>query len=350
MPAGALILALSIGLAGLVGFAAAHGGICAVRAVEDLLEGRGAALFLGFLKCAVWVALVTPPLAWTMVPGAGLACSYPLGWPVVVGGFLFGVGAAVNGGCAFSTVSHLAAGDLGAGFAMLGLGLGFALHEAAIGPLLPAPAPRPSALAHGEPWAIAIFAAAGVWAVREAVRLARPGPGGRVDRAMAAIGLAGGARYTLHGPWVYTAGLAQGVAWAVRVGPAPSGLIPLLFLGVLGGAALAARARGRLRLRGATRLAVARGLGGGALMGAGAALVPGGNDALVLHALPALAAHAALAYAALVCGAGTTLLAARVLRRVRPLRRSGWRRCHSAQTRPRDIRGRHSDTPAASTA
>jgi uncharacterized protein len=349
MPTGALILALSIGLAGLVGFAAAHGGICAVRAVEDLLEGRGAALFLGFLKCAVWVALVTLPLTWTMVPGARLACSYPLGWPVLVGGFLFGMGAAVNGGCAFSTVSHLAAGDLGAGFAMLGLGLGFALHEAAIGPLLPAPAPRPSALAHGGPWAVLIFAAAGVWAVREAVRLAN-GPGVRVGRAMAAIGLAGGALYALHGPWVYTAGLAQGVAWAARGGPAPSGLIPLLFLGVLGGAALAARVRGRLRLRGATRLAVARGLGGGALMGAGAALVPGGNDALVLHALPALATHAALAYAALVCGAGTTLLTARVLRRLRPLGCSGWGRRHSAQTRPRDILGRHSDSPAASTA
>ena len=145
MPEGAPILALSVGLAGLVGFAAAHGGICAVRAVEDLLKGRGGALFLAFLKCAVWVAAITLPLAWAMVPGAHLALSYPLGWPAAAGGFLFGVGAALNGGCAFSTVSHLAAGDLGAGFALLGLGFGFALHDAGIGPLLPTPEPQPSA-------------------------------------------------------------------------------------------------------------------------------------------------------------------------------------------------------------
>ena len=40
-------------------------------------------------------------------------------WPVAVGGFLFGIGAALNGGCAFSTLTHLAMGNLGAGFALL---------------------------------------------------------------------------------------------------------------------------------------------------------------------------------------------------------------------------------------
>jgi hypothetical protein len=68
-----------------------------VRAVEDLLEGRGGALFLAFLKCSVWVAAVTLPLAWAMVPGARLAFAYPLGCPAAAGGFLFGVGAALTG-------------------------------------------------------------------------------------------------------------------------------------------------------------------------------------------------------------------------------------------------------------
>ena len=43
-------------------------------------------------------------------------------------------------------------------------------------------------------------------------------------------------------------------------------------------------------------------------------MVPGGNDALVLHALPALQPHAALAYAALVAGAACALLLLRALR------------------------------------
>ena len=90
-------------------------------------------------------------------------------------------------------------------------------------------------------------------------------------------------------------------------------LVPLLILAVLAGALLAARARNRLRLRRPTCAAVARCLAGGLLMGTGAALVPGGNDALVLHAAPGLALHAALAYAALVTGVGGTLLRARAL-------------------------------------
>src|SRR5215218_9914601 len=102
MPPDPALLALSIGLAGLVGYAAAHGGICAVRAIEDLLDGRGGALFLAFLKCSIWVAAVTLPLAWGALPGGHSAVGYLLTWQVAAGGFLFGVGAALNGGCAFS--------------------------------------------------------------------------------------------------------------------------------------------------------------------------------------------------------------------------------------------------------
>ena len=67
------IVALSVGLAALVGFAAAYGGICAVRAVRDLLEGRGGTLFLGFLKCspmAKWVSVekAQPPFTAAPIP------------------------------------------------------------------------------------------------------------------------------------------------------------------------------------------------------------------------------------------------------------------------------------------
>jgi uncharacterized membrane protein YedE/YeeE len=308
-------LVLSVCLAGLVGFAVAHGGICAVRAINDLLDGRGGALFLAFLKCSAWVAAITLPLNWIMVPGGHFAPGYPLAWPVAAGGFLFGVGAALNGGCAFSTVSHLGAGDFGQVFALLGLGLGFALHGLWIGPLVPPAALLPpDALARPEAWSLALLAAAWLWAAREASRLRRPAPDTGADRMMAVVALASGALYVLHGPWVYTAGLAQGAAWAARVGPAPSALLPLLFAGTLAGAVLAAWKRGRLRPRRPEPRPAMLGLVGGVLMGVGAALVPGGNDALILHALPALLPHAAMAYAALVAGAACTLALLRIRR------------------------------------
>ena len=41
---------------------------------------------------------------------------------------------------------------------------------------------------------------------------------------------------------------------------------------------------------------------GGLLMGAGAALVPGGNDVLLLNAIPGMSPHAIPAYAAMLAG------------------------------------------------
>lgn len=306
MPSGATLAVLSTGLAGLVGFAAAHGGICAVRAVEDLFDGRGGGLFLAFLKCSIWVAAITLPLSWAMVPGAHIASAAPLAWPVAAGGFLFGVGAALNGGCAFSMISHLGAGDSGQLCTLFGLGLGFALHDAWIGPLVPPAAPQPGPLARPEAWSLVLLAAAWFWTAREALRLRRFAPSARTDRTMAVVGLASAVLYAIHGPWMYTASLAQGAVWA-KGGAAPSAPLLLLSAGALAGAALAAWVRGRFRPRRPRLGPALRGLAGGALMGVGAAMVPGGNDALVLHGLPALLPHAALAYAALVAGAACVL-------------------------------------------
>ncbi len=313
---GAAVLALSLALAAVVGFAAARGGVCAVRAIDGVVNGRGAELFVGFLKCSVWVFAVTLALAWTAVPDARLAFGYPLTWEAAAGGFVFGLGAAANGGCAFSTVTDLGAGDLGAPAAFLGIGLGALLHGTYVAPLLPVRVPAPSVLMRPEPWSAALLLAAAAWAAFElAALLRRRRRRPEIGAAMAAIGVAGGALYALHGPWVYTVVLAQGAAWAARIGPPPSALLPALFAALVAGAALSAWSRGRFELRRPGAIAVARRLAGGSMMGAGAALVPGGNDVLVLHALPGLAPHAPLAYAALVTGVATVVLAARMARR-----------------------------------
>ncbi len=46
-------------------------------------------------------------------------------------------------------------------------------------------------------------------------------------------------------------------------------------------------------------------------MGFGAALVPGGNDVLILHAIPILSPHALPAYLAMLAGICVTLVAMR---------------------------------------
>src|ERR671919_718090 len=117
-----MAFAVSLLLAALRGFAIHRGSVCMVRGVAEVLSTGRAYMLLSFGKSAIWVLIVTTPVLW-LVPSP-----HPLaqGWSVSVyafsGGFLFGIGAAVNRGCAFSTLGRLGNGEVGA---MLTLG-GFA--------------------------------------------------------------------------------------------------------------------------------------------------------------------------------------------------------------------------------
>jgi sulfur transporter len=70
-------------------------------------------------------------------------------------------------------------------------------------------------------------------------------------------------------------------------------------LAVLAGAITASALGGRFVLRAASGAQLGRSLVGGATMGFATILVPGGNDTLLLSALPSLAAHGAVAYLAM---------------------------------------------------
>ena len=56
-----------------------------------------------------------------------------------------------------------------------------------------------------------------------------------------------------------------------------------------------------------------RNIGGGVLMGMGTALAPGGNDVLVLYAIPVLSPHALPAFAAMAVGVVAGLVFMRAL-------------------------------------
>ena len=309
-----LALIASAAFAFAIGYAAQRGSICAVRGVAELIETRRPRLMLSFLRCALWVTLVSLPLIWLAPSRAHLGEVY---WPTLAiagGAFLFGIGVALNGGCSFSTIIHLGAGDASYAATLAGLLAGFALEGALIGPATAAGSASP--LATPSPAGAALFVALlawGGWELRR--RRGRTAPGGWApEKAVAVMGLCGGVLYALHGSWMYTALLdRRGVG-----GPAAEPMILLLLGFILAGAALAARRARRWRAALAGRDA-ARRLLAGTLMGFGAALVPGGNDVLVMHAFPAASPHALPAYAALLAGVATTLIARRSLRRSPPV-------------------------------
>jgi uncharacterized protein len=113
---------------------------------------------------------------------------------------------------------------------------------------------------------------------------------------MTIIGVLGGLLFATGAPWSYSTLLRvlgnltehqeATLATATIVGP----------LGALAGALAAAALGGRFALRTPSGVQLGRSLIGGGIMGFAIILVPGGNDTLLLSALPSLARHGALAY------------------------------------------------------
>src|SRR5207249_6418247 len=85
--------------------------VCTVRAIAEIMSSRRALMLASVGRSVLWVWAVTFPAFW-LVPEAGRAIA---GWSLtgtaVLGGFLFGLGAAINGGCAYSTMARFVDGD-----------------------------------------------------------------------------------------------------------------------------------------------------------------------------------------------------------------------------------------------
>ncbi|HYC01793.1 MAG TPA: YeeE/YedE thiosulfate transporter family protein [Azospirillaceae bacterium] len=317
---------VSLLLAFCVGFAVRRGGVCALSGVEDLASGRGPAMFLSFLKASGWVVLVTVPLSWIW-PTVTLAPAMAPSLLALTGGMLYGVGAAINGACAFATLSRLGSGDISFSLTLVGMAAGYVAQAAIVGTVAHPP-PLQSPLAGPEPWVLALLLGVAALLAAELVRLwrvdgfgrgrARDGSGGKTGwdkgASMLVIGTGAGLLYAIHGAWMYTATLHDLVsgfplaeeAWRLA-----------LLAAVLAGAAFSSRAKGIWRTTKRSPSVWAAHLGGGMLMGFGALLVPGGNDVLVLQAIPGLSPHAIPTYLAMCGGMALVLLIRREAKGVR---------------------------------
>lgn len=303
-----LLLSMLCGIG--FGYAAQRGSICAVRGVADLIDRRSFRQFGAAPRCSLWVVATAVPLVW-IYPDAHLAPIHAISLAALLGGLIFGMGAALNGSCSFGTIIGLGAGDLSYLATLAGTAAGFAL-QARIGPAAPA-AVGPGLLE--APSSIGLYLIAAAWALcaNELRRLGlRPRRRRRwsPERAVALMGITGGVLYALNGSWAWTVTLQRGVA-AMAGAPIWEPRLGLIFVACVAGAAWGVRRRVRLRLN--LRAWPAR-LAGGAVMGAGAAYVPGGNDALLLHGAPALSPHVLVAWPALLAGVAIALLAGRRLR------------------------------------
>lgn len=314
-----LITAVSLSLAALVGFASHRASLCTVRAVGELMSRRSSYLLQSFGKAVLWATLAAGTLTlWIGVPAPATLTRIPIPY-AIFGGFLFGIGAAINGGCSLSTLQRLAEGDLSMLVTLLAFGIGVLSWDALQAHLaithLAFVASRWARWPGAEQW---LLGGLWIWASWELISLARPlgarslrerllTPTYRLSTAAAMLGIAGGALYGSEGAWTYTNFLRAEVS-VVFGGVTPSRLHATLVLALLAGMLLSAWERRSLALRswrheGKLHLRFA----GGWLMGVGGALVPGGNDTLLLGAMPSLSLPAVGAYAAMLSGIAATL-------------------------------------------
>lgn len=295
MPAAVVIATALVALAG---FATQRGTICAVQAGRDVVERRSWARFVSFLECAAWSALILIAATLTGSLAFAHATAYEPGLIPVIGGAVFGLGALVNGACAFGSVARLAGGDLSY-LAMppaFLLGAILAVDRWSPEPLLVDPKEISIAAI------LIVLAPFALWRVITAIKAARRRgavqslrqPVWRPAFAVFVIASVNAGAMLLVGPWPFTSLLLdvarEGMGELVRMG-----LAMAFVLGAIAGGLTAKR----FRLLYPDLTGLGRRLAGGALMGIGAALIPGGNDRLVLVDLPLLHVHGILAYGAM---------------------------------------------------
>jgi hypothetical protein len=259
--------------------------LCAVAGVQQAMVARN---FSGLQRLALAASSAGVVLllfaglapASVLLPGA-----VPFHAGVITGGLLLGMGAMVNGGCYLGSVLYLGSGNLNFLFTLAGIGAGARVAEALA--LFPAGTGTGPHAAMGPLW----MAGAIGFALLIIVLIWRARPPG-VWLALCA-GLLAGLVYARHPGWSYGTvidSLAHGrhalMDWTANL----SAL--LLFAGALAGAWLA----GSFRLQRPAWRRALRCAAGGLVMGFGAALVPGGNDTLLLWAIPGLTVYGALAY------------------------------------------------------
>ncbi len=296
MEFGLVFLAITLIFSAYIGYFAQVTGLCMVRGVGDWMNGKPIRL-LAILSTGFWVYLFFPLLDTGDFPMH--LQRYDLHWGFLLGGFIFGVGTAVNGACSISTVSRLSSGEISMVFTLLGWLAGWLLLD------FTGTNFSYSRLTIESAWLPLIsFGVIGMLTLASLYVYSKHRKGWRVWSGIMLVGILAGAVFLLQPAWspsdfVKDLGLAVITRNPDRLPTVER--ISILATMLLGMGIAAWRYR-RFSIRFPARKEIARHFLAGTLMGAGAAAALGGNDFQLLLAIPALSLAGLLAILGILLG------------------------------------------------
>lgn len=305
------LVGLSIIAAATMGMAIQRGATCMVAAVDEVYSSRSFSRSRALAEASLWVA---GPIALATLLGVATPTivAFPAGSMAIAGGLLLGFGALVNSACVFGSIARIGSGNWHYFLTPPGFFLGSWLHSALAferTAVSAAPLPEPVGLA-----VVGLFAASMLLRLLESIGAARRGAllnyFKQPQIATIAIGLTFVVLLTTAGPWAYTQVLDQ-----LAHGGMGFRSLELALLAALLAGAIAGGWRDRIVFELDIQTAL-KCLAGGAMMGFGSALIPGGNDNLILSGIPALQGYAWVAIAAMIFAIWTGLIASRNWRKL----------------------------------
>ncbi|OBT06439.1 hypothetical protein A9265_16565 [Vibrio cyclitrophicus] len=278
----------------LLGYLAQTTGLCMVRGVKEAINGSPmfiiAIVFSGSLA---WVSMGLG----SVVEGRQLSIAF---WPSLfslLGGFLFGIGAAINSGCGVSTVSRLARGEV----VMLATIFGWFVAWLVFAPVLPSEL-KGARLVLSE-FSRYVFLGSISFTIVVSCYFMNA-----VNRklwlSMLGIGLTAGFVFLYEPHWT-PSGLLKSMGtslWHGRAEAWPSSERFILMISLLVGMVSAALFTGSFSLRLSSIRRFGKHLVAGMLMGFGAVMAGGGNDTQLLVAMPVLSLAGGFSVLSIIIG------------------------------------------------
>ena len=319
-----MIWVVLLTLAFILGFVANRTTLCAVKAVDEILFQHQAKVLASFIKIILWAFGSTIILEWVFGISPIETSNYSLNLQPLLGGLILGIGAVLNGGCALHTLIRLGRGDLGMLISLAGISASvFVLKSIQITIPTISTTHITSSFSMNTQHKLILSITALVWMAVELFRLLQNFKHSKwririlaecyqLSTASAILGVCNGVLFTLVGIWTYTHTLLTSVTTLTSPQSSHANTASLMLWGLtltlIAGIAVSSFIKGKLSMQFKPQRKWIGYFIGGMLMGLGALLIPGGNDVLLLSAIPSGSPHAIPAYLCMLIGIGISLL------------------------------------------